>query len=196
MNQLTPTGICASIEPPAEPTAASRQQALIAFVCDQYVPSTGQDPSDLYSSLTQLSLQTGFAALFGNLRRTRSQCDALGALTLPLTEPSTPQHMVVWLLNNSGLTGDQLSRILGVSRRAVYTWVDGRRVNGANLERLATVYQCIKEIPATRADERRHLLFTPRGRQRTLFDDLAAKARKPAPPRNTVSVAERLGAAD
>lgn len=203
MNQLTPTGICGSADPADEPTPEehTHEQVMVyPFIGGHYLPSTGQDPDALYFNLIQLSHQTGpFAAFRHHVVDSVYACCAytsLAGVPTAFTEAPTPQQMVVWLLNNSGLTGDQLSRILGVSRRAVYTWVDGRRVNGTNLERLANVYQSINQIPAATPGQRRNALFAPRGRQRNLFDELAANARKALPPRTTVPVAERLGAAD
>ncbi|WP_082958897.1 helix-turn-helix transcriptional regulator [Mycobacterium sp. E3198] len=110
--------------------------------------------------------------------------------------PSSPQEMVRWLHEESGLTWDQLARTLGVSRRSVHAWANGQRVSGRNLERLSHVYSTIKEIDASSAEDRRHALFSPRhDMQPNLFDQLVIQARKAVPPRDENALLRRLGIA-
>lgn len=110
--------------------------------------------------------------------------------------PSSPQEMVRWLHEESGLTWDQLARTLGVSRRSVHAWSGGQRVSGRNLERLSHVYSTINAIPAFSAEDRRHTLFSPRfDMQPNLFDQLVIQARKAVPPRDENALLRRLGIA-
>jgi transcriptional regulator with XRE-family HTH domain len=113
----------------------------------------------------------------------------------PVT-PSSPQEMVRWLYEESGLTWDQLARTLGVSRRSVHAWSGGQRVSGRNLERLSNVYSTIYAIAASSAEDRRHTLFSPRSDlQPNLFDQLVIQARKAVPPRDENALLRRLGIA-
>lgn len=175
-----------------------------------YEPTTGQDPQVLYNRLLELTRQTG--ALFGAYRSGLTQWSASAAInavhgrpgghivvldpTGATAEPINPQQMAQWLHANSGLTGDQLGRILGVSRRTVYLWATGKRVNGKNLERLTHVYRTIHEIPAQNPDHRRNQLFAPRFQRRNLFDELSDQARKPEPPHAGLTVPHLLGIDD
>ena len=117
------------------------------------------------------------------------------ALDAPLG-PSSPQEMVNWLHEESGLTWDQLARTLGVSRRSAHAWANGQRVSGRNLERLSYVYSAIKSIDASSAEDRRHALFSPQtNNQPNLFDQLVIRARKAVPPRDEQALLRRLGIA-
>jgi transcriptional regulator with XRE-family HTH domain len=121
-----------------------------------------------------------------------------GGLTLVArrqSEPLTPQEMVRWLYAESGLTWDQLSRILGVSRRSVHAWANGQRVSGANLERLSQVHVSIKRIDADSPIARRHTLFSPQDNMPNLFDRLVIHARKAEVPRDEHALLRRLGIA-
>ncbi len=175
-----------------------------------YEPSTGQDPQVLYNRLLEVTRQTG--ALFGAYRAGATEFSAPAVIAAVYShsgdhilvmdpnaafrEPIDPQQMAQWLHANSGLTGDQLGRILGVSRRSVYLWTTGKRVNGKNLERLINIYRTIRQIPAADPDSRRNRLFAIRAQHRSLFDELATQARKAEPPSSTLTVTEHLGIAD
>lgn len=50
------------------------------------------------------------------------------------TATLTDVEVVKWLKETSGLTWDQIGRVLGVSRRAVHLWVNGGRINSTNAE--------------------------------------------------------------
>ena len=50
------------------------------------------------------------------------------------------------LKEDSGLTWDQLRRLLGVSRRAVHMWAGGGQINAKNEERLALLEQIVAAL--------------------------------------------------
>ncbi|MFT8176775.1 helix-turn-helix domain-containing protein [Mycobacteroides chelonae] len=206
MNQLKQT----QIGPAAHTHGTERPTDLFGAIFAElgsYEPTTGQDPQVLYNRLLELTRQTG--ALFGAYRAGVTEWSAPAAITaiyghsgdhILVLDPAgaataaiDPQQMAQWLHANSGLTGDQLGRILGVSRRTVYLWATGKRVNGKNLERLVDVYRTVHELSATTPDGRRSRLFSPRYSARNLFDELADKARKPEPPNPIPTVAHLLG---
>lgn len=209
MNQLKQNQIGHAAHAASPPRSTEIIGAIFAEL-GSYEPTTGQDPQVLYSRLLELTRQTG--ALFGAYRAGITQWSASAAIiavhgpagdhimvldpNAVLSESIDPQQMAQWLHANSGLTGDQLGRILGVSRRSVYLWTTGKRVNGKNLERLINVYRTIRQVPATTPDGRRNRLFAMRAQHRSLFDELATQARKAAPPSSTLTVAEHLGIAD
>jgi transcriptional regulator with XRE-family HTH domain len=84
-------------------------------------------------------------------------------------EPSTAA-IVQELRQKSGLTWDQLGRLVGVSRRAVHLWVAGGRVNAHHLELLTQLHQIVDRLPATSPVERRALLFQTRRGEPSIFD--------------------------
>jgi transcriptional regulator with XRE-family HTH domain len=74
------------------------------------------------------------------------------------------------LRDKSGLTWDQLGRLLGVSRRAVHLWAAGGRVNARHLELLTKLHGIVDSLPAADAAQRRMLLFKPRQAEPSIFD--------------------------
>ena len=109
--------------------------------------------------------------------------------------PSSSEEMVRWLYTESGLTWDQLSRVLGVSRRSVHSWASGQRVSGRNLERLSQVYSVISAVDGETPTARRYSLFRPLENEPNLFDGLVQQARKASPPRDDDGLLRRLGIA-
>jgi len=56
----------------------------------------------------------------------------------------TPRDMLDEIKNASGLTWDQVGRTLGVSRRSVHLWLQGKTVSAANEERLHSVLYIVR----------------------------------------------------
>jgi transcriptional regulator with XRE-family HTH domain len=79
--------------------------------------------------------------------------------------------IVLELRDKSGLTWDQLGRLLGVSRRAVHLWAAGGRINARHLELLAKLRVTIDNLPATDAIQRRVMLFETRRAEPSIFDE-------------------------
>jgi hypothetical protein len=172
------------------------------------VMGTGVDYSGARFILAQLAGWTCPAAITAGARRwPDDEPEALRQLRLlhsgfprsvvgASAAPSSPQEMIRWLHEESGLTWDQLARTLGVSRRSVHAWAGGQRVSGRNLERLSHVYSTVNAIAASSPEDRRHQLFSPRSdMQPNLFDQLVIQARKAVPPRDENALLRRLGIA-
>jgi transcriptional regulator with XRE-family HTH domain len=70
----------------------------------------------------------------------------------------------------SGLTWEQLGRLLGVSRRAVHLWAAGGRVNSRHLELLTQLRGIIDGLPAENASQRRTLIFQAHQTGPSIFD--------------------------
>lgn len=51
--------------------------------------------------------------------------------------------------DESGLTWDQLSKALGVSRRSVHLWASGGRINGRHMELLSELARMVRNAPVT-----------------------------------------------
>lgn len=58
------------------------------------------------------------------------------AVVTAATLTRSDREEVAWVKDHSGLTWDQLGKILGVSRRAVHMWANGGRMNESNARRL------------------------------------------------------------
>lgn len=103
------------------------------------------------------------------------------ALTaLGTDEPSkapiaTPAALVRRLWNTSGLTGEQMARLFGVSRRAVHLWVSGGRMNAANHERLAHLLAVIDALPGHTPAQRRAALLAPDEHGMSPYDRLRSE---------------------
>jgi hypothetical protein len=88
---------------------------------------------------------------------------------------ATQQATIRWLHEQSGLTWDQLSRVFGVSRRAVHLWVTGGRMNAANAETLTQLLSLVRELPADNPSDRRAVLLAPDRSGRSLLDRLRSR---------------------
>jgi hypothetical protein len=103
----------------------------------------------------------------------------------PLTQPAPPTRVarpvqagpvqttatiVRELHAKSGLTWEQLGRLLGVSRRAVHLWAAGGRINSRHIELLAQLRGIIDNLPAENASQRRMLIFQARQAEPSIFD--------------------------
>lgn len=71
------------------------------------------------------------------------------------------QAVVQWLHDASGLTWDQLSRVFGVSRRAVHMWATGGRMNSSHAATLRELEAVLQGLPGTGPAERRAALLAP-----------------------------------
>jgi transcriptional regulator with XRE-family HTH domain len=103
----------------------------------------------------------------------------------PLTQPTPPAHdarslqtspvettatIVRELHAKSGLTWEQLGRLLGVSRRAVHLWAAGGRANSRHVELLLQLRGIIDNLPADSAHQRRMLILQARYAEPSIFD--------------------------
>jgi len=82
----------------------------------------------------------------------------------------TTGTIVQELREKSGLTWDQLGRLLGVSRRAVHLWAAGGRMNARHLEVVTKLYGIVASLPAADASQRRMLLFKTRQGMPSIFE--------------------------
>lgn len=70
------------------------------------------------------------------------------------------QAEIVWTKENSGLTWDQLGKVLGVSRRAVHMWATGARMNQTHAERLREFSAAVRANLGATPDETRAALLS------------------------------------
>lgn len=100
---------------------------------------------------------------------------------------------VAWLHSQSGLTWDQLSKIAGVSRRAIHSWANGARLNSAHAERVAYLCSTISGLGAAHPDQCRFRLLSAEADQINLYDKLRGEVLKSETVERPVSVPEKLG---
>lgn len=84
-------------------------------------------------------------------------------------------EMVRWIHDASGLTWDQISKLLGVSRRSVHLWANGGRMNGSNAESLNDLVALLRTAPPGTPDQRRAFLLSPDAEGRSVLDHFRAK---------------------
>jgi transcriptional regulator with XRE-family HTH domain len=76
---------------------------------------------------------------------------------------------------DSGLTWEQLAKLLGVSRRSVHIWANGGRMTASHIERLSRLRQAVAALPGDTAEERRASLLAPSAAGVSRFDALRAE---------------------
>jgi transcriptional regulator with XRE-family HTH domain len=123
--------------------------------------------------------QAGFGTATGKFAQ---KVDAVSALS----------SIVARLKSESGLTADQLGRLLGVSRRSIHNWAAGSAIASVHEEKLRELESLIFSIPASTPDERRSLLLDS-SNGRSLFKQFASKADGSQRIKFGVPVEERLG---
>jgi DNA-binding transcriptional regulator YiaG len=84
-------------------------------------------------------------------------------------------ELVRSLWERSGLTWDQLSRLFGVSRRAVHAWATGARLNAYHQELLTELTQLVAGIDTGDPQRNRDRLLAPRSGGPSLFDEVRAQ---------------------
>lgn len=72
----------------------------------------------------------------------------------------------------SGLTWEELGRLFGVSRNAIFSWASGGMMNTLHAQFLIELSKKIRLLPATTTDERRNLLFTSGNRKLSMFEEI------------------------
>jgi DNA-binding transcriptional regulator YiaG len=96
------------------------------------------------------------------------------ASILPPAEPVVRAEAAIGELRRlSGLTWDQLARLLDVSRRALHFWASGMAMTPANEERLGRLLGVVRQIDRGSASENRAVLLGARGDGTVPFDRLA-----------------------
>lgn len=125
-----------------------------------------------------------------------SQESGLGTATGKFTEKVSPtlaiSAVVTALKVESGLTADQLGRLLGVSRRSIHNWATGSAIASAHEEKVRELNSFIALLPADTPDQRRNLLLDSSNGP-SLFKQLASQVDHPQRIKFGVPVEERLG---
>ena len=89
----------------------------------------------------------------------------------PSMEPTPDIALSVRDLHDqSGLTWDQLSRLFGVSRRAVHNWATGGRMTANNVRLLSALRRVIGQLQGTDPASRRAIFLAPGQDGRSPFD--------------------------
>jgi len=100
-------------------------------------------------------LTTPFFEFFSNSMFFSSSEKKELARTIVYEEPLVPTQ-VRMILDSFGLSKSDLAKILGITRPALYAWLDGKsEPNIENIKRLHTIYEIIKTWP----DSQRQPLF-------------------------------------
>lgn len=129
-----------------------------------------------------------------NLLRAQALTDSTNGLTVPTNLPfhivADPGATAVWIGQEttsktaaemldeakdlSGLTWDQLARIMGVSRRSLHFWINGRALSAEHEERLHRITQIVEMLAGrSQLEVRSRLLDKSEGM--SVFDLLVAE---------------------
>ena len=88
--------------------------------------------------------------------------------------PTTAQA-VQYLHDTSGLTWEQVSQLLGVSRRAVHMWAAGGAMSSGHEVILRRITAIIEQLQAASPSERRASILAPRQSGQSIYDRLRAE---------------------
>lgn len=91
------------------------------------------------------------------------EASALSASRLGIVQELSVQDNVRELRALSGLTTDQIARLIGVSRRSVHNWISGLPMSIQHQERLSQLLGAVQSIPnVSTPEERRSVLLSAR----------------------------------
>ncbi len=101
------------------------------------------------------------------------------APTLGETQGSaeTPGRKIAEARRLSGLTWEELSAAMGVTRRTLHLWANGRPIGAANEERLARLLVAVRAVDRGTARSTRLAIMSPAGTGGRLPLDLLAQAK-------------------
>lgn len=100
--------------------------------------------------------------------------------------------LVAELKTDSGLTADQLGRLLGVSRRSIHNWAAGATITPGRAERVRALSDLVFNLPSKTPEERRaHLLDSSAGP--SLFRQFIEDNSRSERIKYSVPVEERFG---
>lgn len=94
---------------------------------------------------------------------------------LPIAQPESLASPVSEVRRRSGLTWDQLSRLFGVTRRALHFWASGKAMTATHEEHLQRVLAVIRRLDRGSSSATRTLLLSTRRGGVTLLDLLARR---------------------
>lgn len=97
--------------------------------------------------------------------------------------PESPgvQQVLQDIRVKTDLTWAQIARALGVQRRSLHFWAEGRAANAKNTERLMDLAQVINQIDTGDAAATTALLLTPQGVQLSAFEQVCRRNRASEP---------------
>jgi hypothetical protein len=121
-----------------------------------------------------------------------AHCPVFSAYTLAFGRHKNLASLVSELKADSGLTADQLGRLLGVSRRSIHNWGAGSSVAAGYEKRIRELSALVFELDAKSADERRALLLDS-SHGRSLFKQFVEERSRPQRVQYPVTVKERFG---
>jgi DNA-binding transcriptional regulator YiaG len=115
------------------------------------------------------------------------------SLTTPFIAGSrTPAENISKLRVLSGLTADQVGRLLGVSRRSVQNWVAGNAMAVQHEEQVSRLLSVVQALPGSSPDERRSALLDSSSGESLFHKLLAQRAEAGRMQGRPLSVGERI----
>lgn len=124
-------------------------------------------PSEFGTSGSLQRRETARAAVIGWGAKTRTKAVLGERPFIWMPEPGggpqaategTRESVVAELRRLSGLSGAQLARLLGVSRRSIQAWIAGAPMSPSHAERVHLVLESVKSIEGS-PEQRRDVLF-------------------------------------
>jgi DNA-binding transcriptional regulator YiaG len=112
--------------------------------------------------------------------------------TQPATSIRTASESISQLRALSGLTADQVGRLLGVSRRSVQNWVAGNAMAVQHQEQVSRLLSIVLGLPGSTADDRRGALLDSRYGQSLFHKLLAQRAEATRMQGRPLSTGERI----
>jgi transcriptional regulator with XRE-family HTH domain len=161
------------------------QFAIVGLACSGLLTSTTATPPAasapaIVRSMRDQAPWSGNGLSIDDLRGLGLSVVSAAVVSAPvpptsISQAATPAAQLRHLRDASGLTGEQMARLFGVSRRAVHLWASGGRMNAAHHERLARLLAITSQLPGRTPEQRRTALLAPGQDGLSLFDRLRSE---------------------
>lgn len=173
---------------PATGEPTSKLPYSIAFGLALVVSCASYIPAPTYSwTFTSM----GGVQAPGSNWSTTSSPPVASALASKPEAARTPTELITDLRLLSGLTTDQVGRLLGVSRRSVHNWLSGSSMASQHAERVSAILAIVNALEGTPEQRRAALLDSSKGQ--SLFHKLLQQLKPDAALQvAAVSVGERI----
>lgn len=100
-----------------------------------------------------------------------------------------PREVISELKRDSGLTADQLGRLLGVTRRSVHNWAAGTPITSTHAQRVQELSDLVFGLDASSPEERRSLMLNSNDGP-SLFDSFVSGTTRPQKVHHNLPVGE------
>jgi len=132
-------------------TIAFGAAVMVSTAMGPVLPAYAWTPTSSGESAQTHDEATSFTSLFSSL--------SVPASLIGLSTAQSAAQQISSLRSLSGLTTDQIARLMGVSRRSIHNWINGSSMALNHAERASRLLAVIRALPGQSPEERKAVLL-------------------------------------